>query len=282
MRSGVYRLRVGARSSPLAGLISPHRSRIPIRVPSPSEVRTDVRLAVIGDIHAHFARLDVVLARVAESRVDGILLVGDLGSHDLSYVRRRTPERDARYLASIEEVMRRVRAVGAPVLWVPGNHDLPDLAGDGNVDGSASEIAGLRVAGIGGAGPGRFGFSYEWKEDEIRRRTVPSCDVLLCHAPPARCALDRLWDRLRHVGSEALRERALAHDGVLVCGHIHESPGAVELGRCLCLNVGGLGDPHGRAQVGFVRRSEELAGAYEVVHEDLDRGRARVWQRSPA
>ena len=25
---------------------------------------------------------------------------------------------------------------------------------------------------------------YEWDEDEIRKRTVPACDVLLCHCPP--------------------------------------------------------------------------------------------------
>jgi Icc-related predicted phosphoesterase len=240
----------------------------------------DVLLAVIGDVHAHMARLDRVLARIAEVPVAGILLVGDLGSHDLSYARRRTPERDARYLASIAEVLRSVRTLGAPVLWVPGNHDLPDLAGEGNVDGAVGEIAGLRVAGIGGAGPGRFGFCYEWDEDEIRRRPVPECDVLLCHAPPARTPLDLLWDGVRHVGSEALLERALVHDGVYACGHIHESPGAIELGRCLCLNVGGLGEPHGCAQLGFVRRSRELAGLYEVVHEDLDRGRVRVWSRS--
>jgi len=242
--------------------------------------RADVELAVIGDIHAHFARLDTVLARVADAGVDGILLVGDLGSKDLAHVLQRTPARDARYLASVEKVLDRVRALGRPVLWVPGNHDLPDLAGEGNVDGAVASIAGLRVAGIGGAGPARFGFAYEWDEDEIRRRDVPECDVLLCHAPPARCELDRLWDGIRHVGSEAIRERALGHDGVLVCGHIHESPGATEVGRCLCLNAGGVGQPRGRAQVGFVRRSDELAGAYEVVHEDLERGRTRSWKRT--
>lgn len=247
--------------------------------------KPDVLLAVIGDIHGHWARLDQVLERIAAEPISGILLVGDLGSHDLSYARRRTPERDARYLASIAEVLRRVRSLGAPVLWVPGNHDLPDLGREGlavkgNVDGRVAEVAGLRVAGIGGAGPGRFGFCYEWDEEEIRRRGRPECEVLLCHTPPARTALDLLWDGIRHVGSEALRERALVHDGVYVCGHIHESPGATELERCLCLNVGGLGEPHGRAQLGFVRSAQRISGQYEVAHEDLVRGEVRVWSRS--
>jgi Icc-related predicted phosphoesterase len=238
-----------------------------------------IQLAVIGDVHAHWRRLERVLARIALGRVDGILLVGDLGSHDLAHTRRRTPERDARYLASVEEVLRRVRALGAPVLWVPGNHDLPDLSGEGNVDGRVASVAGLLVSGVGGAGPGRFGFAYEWDEDEIRRRPALECDVLLCHAPPARTPLDLLWDGVHHVGSEALRERASVHDGALVCGHIHEAPGATEIERCLCLNVGGLGEPHGAAQVGFLRYAAEIPGAYEVVHEDLDRERTRTWRR---
>jgi Icc-related predicted phosphoesterase len=243
-----------------------------------ADERREIRLAVIGDVHAHWTRLERVLARIGAEHVDGILLVGDLGSHDLSYATRRTPERDAKYLASVAELFARVRALGAPVAWVPGNHDLPDLAGDGNVDGRVATIAGLSVAGIGGAGPGRFGFAYEWDEDDIRRRDVPACDVLLCHAPPSRTPLDLLWDGRRHVGSEALRERAMRHDGVLVCGHIHESPGATQIERCLCLNVGGLGEPHGAAQVGFVRRS--IDGEYEVVHEDLETGRSRTWRRT--
>ena len=55
---------------------------------------SEVRLAVIGDIHAQWERLDAVLERLAREGPDGILLVGDLGSHDLSYVHRRTPARD--------------------------------------------------------------------------------------------------------------------------------------------------------------------------------------------
>ncbi len=237
----------------------------------------DVRLAVIGDVHAHFPRLDRVLERIARERVDGVLLVGDLGSHDLAHAVRRSPERDARYLVSVEEVLRRARSLDVPVLWVPGNHDLPHLAGEGNVDARLSLISGLRVAGIGGAGPARFGFCYEWSEDEVRGRSIPACDLILSHTPPARTGLDVVHGSGEHVGSEAIREIAERHDGALVCGHIHESPGSVQLGRCLCLNVGGLGAPFGRAQVGFVRR---LNGRWSVAHEDLESGARRHWDRT--
>ncbi len=42
-----------------------------------------VRLAVIGDIHAHTEYLTRVLRRIADVGADGVLLVGDLGSHHL-------------------------------------------------------------------------------------------------------------------------------------------------------------------------------------------------------
>jgi Icc-related predicted phosphoesterase len=240
-------------------------------------VQQPIELAVIGDVHAHWRHLDFVLTRIGEARVDGILLVGDLGSHDLAHAWRRTPERDARYLLSVEEVLRRVRALELPFAYVPGNHDLPTLALEGNVDGTVATIAGLRVAGIGGAGPGRFGFCYEWDEEQIAARALPECEVILSHTPPARTSLDRIHDG-RHVGSESIRAIAAGHDGVLVCGHIHEAPGAEQIGRCLCLNAGGLGAPFGRAQVGFVRR--DAAGEWSCVHEDLAGGTTREWRRA--
>ncbi len=236
--------------------------------------RADIRLAVIGDIHAHLRYLALVLERIAAERVDGILLVGDIGAGGRRL--RLLGGADQAYVTSVERVFAAVRALGVPFLWVPGNHDLPNLAGEGNVDHSIGSIAGLRVAGVGGAGPARFGFAYEWGEDEIRARTVPACDVLLCHTPPADTALD-LIPSGRHVGSQALRELALGHRGVYVCGHIHESPGAVILGECLCMNVGGLGAPYGRPQLGFITRSDRVPGGWRAEHEDLSTGQSRAW-----
>lgn len=234
------------------------------------------RFAVIGDVHAELERLDCALARIAEVGVDAILLVGDLGSHHLSLARRRTPERDALYLASVEEVLRRCQSLGVPVRYVPGNHDLPDLAFPGNLDGRCETLAGLRVAGFGGAGPARFGFCYEWTDDQAREklRNFPEFDLLLAHCPPARTPLDKVL-RGPNVGSEALRELVEAQRGVMVCGHIHESPGAILINECLCLNAGGLGEPYGRARVAFVE------GTDRVIYEDLEPGGQRqAWSRA--
>jgi Icc-related predicted phosphoesterase len=237
-----------------------------------------VTLAVIGDVHASWERLERVLARIAERGADGVLLVGDLGEPTPRWRGRDDDARRARYLASVERILALVGALGRPFAWVPGNHDLPDVTGPGGTDGAVADVAGVRVLGIGGAGPARFGFPYEWGEDEIRARPEPACDVILAHCPPSRTALDFVPGAGEHVGSDAIRERALRHDGVLVCGHIHESPSAEQLGNCLCLNVGGLGAPYGRAQVGFVAWDAD-GGRHVASHEDLESGVVRTWTR---
>lgn len=236
-----------------------------------------VTLAVVGDVHAHWEHLEAVLARIAARGADGVLPVGDIAEPSPRWRRRDDVVRTGRYLAAVERVLDRVRSLGRPFAWVPGNHDLPDAPGEGRADGTVVSVAGLRVFGIGGAGPSRFGFPYEWDEDEFRARPEPECDVILAHCPPARTPLDRVPTAGVHAGSEAIRERAERHGGVLVCGHIHESPGAVQLAGCLCLNAGGLGAPWGRAQVGFVEWRAD--GRHVATHEDLERGSVGTWTR---
>jgi Icc-related predicted phosphoesterase len=234
------------------------------------------RLAVIGDVHAHFRRLSTALDALASERFDGVLLVGDLGNSDVGLRRLRTAAGDASYLSSVAEVLDRVSALGRPLAYVPGNHDLPELELPGNADHRVVVVAGVTVAGVGGAGPDRFGFCYEWTEDDVRRRVVPAADVLLVHCPPRNTPLD-LVPRGEHVGSEAIREIAETRRSILVCGHIHESPGACRVGDTLCLNAGGLGRPYGRAQLGFVEIHE--GGADVVEHLDLETGVRRRWSR---
>jgi uncharacterized protein len=208
-----------------------------------------MRLAVIGDVHVHMERLAVVLARIREVGVDGVLQVGDLSREVTPWRKDEAAHAAAR--VSAERVLDAIRGLGVPVLWVPGNHDPRDLDGPGNVDGTVEMLGPWAVHGIGGSGPARFGFPYEWDEDDIRGRTLPPCDILVSHTPPARTRLDRTR-RGQHVGSEAIRELAEGHSGLLVCGHIHEAPGVEMLGDCLCVNAGGLGEPYGAAQVAFV------------------------------
>ena len=107
------------------------------------------KLAVLGDIHSHWQNLERVLDRVRRAQVDGILMVGDLAC--AGRVGRRTPDRLMKYAADPEEVLMWARRVGPPVLWVPGNHDLPTIDGEGNIHGKGRRVGDLRIAGIGGS-----------------------------------------------------------------------------------------------------------------------------------
>jgi Icc-related predicted phosphoesterase len=193
--------------------------------------------------------------------LDVVLLVGDL----LPAVLSRQYESDGR--REFRDTLHQIRSIFSPtrLVWVPGNHDPSGLKARDGCDRRAVSVSGLRVFGIGGAGPARFGFRYEWGEDEISSLLPPPHDILLTHAPPIDTRLDVLANGA-HVGSQAVRDIALYGCRALVCGHIHEAAGVDRIGDVLMLNAGSLGDPFGRPQYGLVELSSEHTA---VTHVDL-------------
>lgn len=244
-----------------------------------------IHLGLIGDIHARFDRLAPVLDYLSElPRLDAVLLVGDV-SKDPPWSERG--RHDATQVQSFAQVLAAIEArLSAPVLFVPGNHDPRSVPLPGNVDRTLHTLENLRIFGIGGAGPARFGFPYEWDEPEIAALKVPTCDLLLVHCPPFGTLIDALSGGRGHVGSHAIRTLAEGHHGVLVCGHIHESAGFVLLGDCLCINVGALGEPYGRACVGELTVQQDATSiTWTATLTELAGGASRtlehVTQRSP-
>jgi Icc-related predicted phosphoesterase len=218
-------------------------------------------LGVIGDIHARWPLLEQVLNALATGpKLDGVLLVGDFACAGRGA--RQSADRKVEYLLEVDRILTAVKGLGVDVVFVPGNHDRPDLGGWGNIDGKTTTIGGLRVGGIGGAGPDRMGFAYEWAEEEIRNRPALDVDVLVSHCPPAGTPFDRLPNG-NHVGSQAVLERVQTMHGVAVFGHIHEAHGVGQIGECLCLNPGGLGPPMAHPRAGWV------FGTDAVVLKDL-------------
>jgi uncharacterized protein len=227
------------------------------------------RLVVIGDVHFAMQKLAEVLAAVRGENPDGILLVGDLGS-----------EADLRTTA--HAVLREVAALGAPVAFVPGNHDLPELGDHGiavNADDKVLDLAGLRVWGIGGAGPNRWGFPYEWTETMLHQRDWHDADIVLAHCPPRRCSLDRTGSG-GHAGSQAIRE--ILEQGrcrMLICGHIHEASGCAVVEDVVCLNAGALGEPYGTPQYSVVQWGDTALEVRHVVLPYEDDAEPAAWLR---
>ncbi len=196
------------------------------------------RLAIIGDVHGAQEKLDLVLPQVYNAHPDAVLMVGDLGS-------------ERNLLDTAMAVLERVSQLDLPILYVPGNHDLPDLPDHAlarNVDHRVLEVAGLRVWGIGGSGPNQWGFPYEWSEDMLRQRPRERADILLAHCPPLDTPLDPTT-RGEHVGSQAMRELLQERRfELMACGHIHESPSCAKIDGVVCVNAGALGVPFGAPQ----------------------------------
>ncbi len=219
-------------------------------------------LACIGDIHGAYDRLGRVLADLRRRGVEGMLLTGDFDCRAPQQTLADAPDAMARPALEI------LAAAGLPICFVPGNHDRRDLVAEGNIDGRVQEIAGVRVVGVGGAGPARMGFPYEWSEAEIAARDLPDGDIVLTHTPPARTRLDRVLTG-EHVGSEAIRELPLRHGRLMICGHIHEAAGVDRVGPRVAYNVGALGAPFERTQYGVVD-FDPSDGSVAITHFDLD------------
>jgi Icc-related predicted phosphoesterase len=145
-----------------------------------------VTFGCVGDVHEAFGHLGSALRWLARHDVDAVLLTGDFT--------RGLPPRPGRPgadpLSPVRRSVLRARATGLPVYFVPGNHDRPEVPLEGNVDRSGTTVEGIRLYGIGGSGPARMGFPYEWADEEIARLEVPDRDLLLTHAPPADTSLD--------------------------------------------------------------------------------------------
>ena len=182
-----------------------------------------VRVLVIADEEAS----NLLPHTLRDLAPDLVLSAGDLPWHYIEYV---------------------ASCVDAPVVFVPGNHDLevtprrrwlgrfaaedahcdgPRPHGATCVDGDVIEVAGLRVAGLGGCvryNDGPHQYTQQQYESRARRllrrarRTGP-VDVLLTHAPPLGLgdADDRPHQGIRalHTVLERLQPTWHLH------GHIH-------------------------------------------------------------
>lgn len=165
-------------------------------------------------------------------------------------------------------------ALDRPCVFVPGNHDAdltgfsnihglwtrngmpvrwPGPEGGTNADGQVLDIAGLRIAGLGGSIRYREGPNQWTERQQTRRmrrvartarwrqlRDGRPVDVLLCHSPPLDCG-DRpdpphRGFRCLHEAVERMRPALLLH------GHIHPHGEPVPdrmLGTTLVRNVVG-------------------------------------------
>jgi Icc-related predicted phosphoesterase len=205
--------------------------------------------------------------------------------------RRLMRESVARWVRLADE---RLRGTGVRCFVMPGNDDEFDiddaLAGSDvvvNPDGAIVEIDGYQLLSLAWANPTPWNSPREVPEEELAARIErlareldPSLPVIFnLHCPPYDSTLDSA-PQLREdlsvvmvggqpnmvpVGSRAVREAIERYQPVLsLHGHIHESRGAVRIGRTLCINPGsayGEGVLHGA----LVRLEDDRVASYQLV-----------------
>lgn len=151
---------------------------------------------------------------------------------------------------------------------MPGNDDPPgveeaivEASGVEACDGLVVEFDGYSMISLGYSNPTPFDSPRELSEEEIVRRVdamaakVPDMSrcIFNLHVPPYDSQLDTAPEldddlnvimagsepRTGPVGSTAVREVIERHQPLLsLHGHVHESAGAVKIGRTLCINPG--------------------------------------------
>jgi uncharacterized protein len=194
-----------------------------------------MKIAFLVDVHDRFEAVPAAMREIGA--VDLLIIGGDITTGG-------TPAQAARAIESW-------RSLAPRLLALAGNMDSPAidarLAGLGvSLDGRGVDFGDIGVFGVSAAPRSPLHTPYELSDEELERRvqagfaTVKDCRVkVFCpHAPPRDTACDRLRSG-EHVGSAVIRTFVERHQPDLVlCGHIHESRGADEIGASRVVNPG--------------------------------------------
>lgn len=187
-----------------------------------------MKLLALSDLHGDYSFVNSILDKAGV--IDAVLIAGDITNFG--------PDEKALDLLGMFNVL---------VLVVPGNCDNPTILkildqdkNTINLHNSSYEFGGFTFMGLGGSNPTPFNTPFELSEKKISEYigTLLSRSkgklILLSHAPPRNTT-----DKLPHgnVGSEAL-ERYLGRFDLIVCGHIHEARGSVQVNGTYVLNPG--------------------------------------------
>jgi Icc-related predicted phosphoesterase len=171
-----------------------------------------------------------------------------------------------RWMALAEE---KLSGTGVQIYVMTGNDDPPEMreliAGSSVVVDPEDKLLdlgeGISMISCGWSNRTPWDSPREMDEDDLDRHIEklaaevpnPERSIFNLHVPPIRTAIDRapmLNERLKpvvkggsvlmeSVGSEAVRRVIERHQPMLsLHGHIHESRGAIKIGRTLCINPG--------------------------------------------
>lgn len=190
-----------------------------------------IKLLLVADIHDGIRNIKAI-----GGNYDAVIAAGD-------FTYRRS-------LSAAIEVLETLAQI-APVYFVPGNTDPPELANyETNVikplHGRTQKLGPYTIGGAGGSLPTPFNDLFRVSEEELEtllRSLNPTPQILVVHNPP-RGHLDKVGG-VKPVGSIAVKRYIEEKQPLLsVHGHIHEDRGLDVLGDTILVNPGSLKDGH--------------------------------------
>lgn len=245
-------------------------SHVIIHVSDPHFLAGGARLGGRYDVESNFAHtLDAI--RAVHPHPAAIVITGDLA--DLG-----EPDAYRRLRTAVEPV---ARDLGAPVVWVAGNHDERPALREGLLDQEPSQepitgvwdLDGLRLIALDTSVPGWHhgdldDGQLEWLAD-VLREPAPHGTLLAMHHPPLPSHVP-LFDilELRHQDELAEVIRGSDVRGILA-GHLHYSahgmfagvPVSVSSATCYTMNV---------ARPAADVNGMDAAQAFQIVHVRAD------------
>ncbi|WP_101068760.1 metallophosphoesterase family protein [Roseovarius salinarum] len=175
-----------------------------------------MKILAFSDVHHDAARARALVAAAGEADLV-------IGAGDFCNMRR-----------GLAEAMARFEGIAVPFVIVPGNAEsdaelrAAAPSGAGVLHGTGTEVAGLRIFGLGYGVPvtpfGAWSCDLSEAQAEEMLSRCAGADILVTHSPPKGVA-DRTSGG-ESVGSTAIRDaiERLA-PALAVCGHVHDSWG---------------------------------------------------------
>ncbi len=182
----------------------------------------------VADIHGRRKRIAFIREKISDIRPHVLVIAGDITG-----------------LRKSEHTVSLLNQMSVPVLAIRGNSDrrsvekyfkkYPNVF---NLHLIEKQIQGFSFAGIGGTVPVPFSSRLAFREKPIIEKLDTMVDgqtILVVHPPPWG-TLDEVFGRF-HAGCRSLNGLVTAKGPALViCGHIHERPGAAFINKTLVVN----------------------------------------------
>ncbi|MBW2589153.1 MAG: metallophosphoesterase family protein [Deltaproteobacteria bacterium] len=199
-----------------------------------------MRIYAVADIHGRSDKIALIRGNTLQLNPDVLVVAGDITSYTGS-----------------AEILAQLNDIPVPVLAVRGNSDLSRVEKLLETFTNISPlhlkqvtIDGTPFIGVSGCVPIPFSSRICLNEMQVIEKLKPlikSNSVLVAHPPPWG-TLDKVFGRF-HAGCRSLTKVIkMCQPMLMICGHIHERPGSVFIGKTLVINCA-LGRNHAGAVI---------------------------------